>query len=115
MHLAAREAWTYLQHRYLSAEHLLVCCGKGNNGGDGLVIARLAHANGWRVQVVLADGVPQTPAAARAMTNCQSVGIQFLTLDEVDFSSVDVIVDALLGTGVSGELRPAYALSLIHI
>ena len=42
---------------------LLVVCGKGNNGGDGFVIARAAAKEGWKATVLLAEGEPKTPDA----------------------------------------------------
>ena len=66
MENAGLAAYTQLRGRLLLGGTLLIVCGKGNNGGDGLVMARAAAQDGWRVVVLLAEGDPKTPDA---MTN----------------------------------------------
>ena len=105
---AGQSAWEYLQQRYPYAETLLVCCGKGNNGGDGLELARLAHLSGLSVQVVFAEDRVTSPTAKQVLQTCEAAGVNFCATDESLFAAADVIVDALLGTGVQGDLRPSY-------
>ncbi len=92
----------------------LILCGKGNNGGDGLVIARHLQLAGWVVKVLLLGPVSKISDDAHA--NWQILAAEgarqcwvwddpspsALTLDKL-FSDVDVIVDAMLGTGASGN------------
>lgn len=66
MENAGLAAYTQLRARLPQGGALLIVCGKGNNGGDGLVMARAAAQDGWRVAVLLAEGDPKTPDA---MTN----------------------------------------------
>ena len=66
MENAGLAAYTQLRARLPLGGALLIVCGKGNNGGDGLVMARAAAQDGWRVVVLLAEGDPKTPDA---MTN----------------------------------------------
>ena len=66
MENAGLAAYTQLRARLPLGGALLIVCGKGNNGGDGLVMARAAAQDGWRVTVLLAEGDPKTPDA---MTN----------------------------------------------
>ena len=66
MENAGLAAYTQLRARLPPGGALLIVCGKGNNGGDGLVMARAAAQDGWRVVVLLAEGDPKTPDA---MTN----------------------------------------------
>lgn len=105
---AGRSAWRLLQGHYPHAKRLLVLCGGGNNGGDGYVIARLAAEAGLSVDLCpLQDPGQLTGDAAIA------AGQALECIDAVGFSSAlvesaDVVVDALLGTGldrpVKGEL-----------
>ena len=87
---------------------LLVVCGKGNNGGDGFVIARAAALDGWRVTVLLAEGDPQTPDA---ITNFERLSSLPVTVSRestaLETRPFDAVVDALYGTGFHGSLRPA--------
>lgn len=76
-----------------------IFCGKGNNGGDGFVIARLLKAKGVSVCVYLVEGTPVTQDAFH----------NYCRLDRSVFSpleNVEVAVDAIYGTGFRGELRP---------
>lgn len=63
MENAGLAAYAQLRARFPQAASLLVVCGKGNNGGDGFVLARAAALEGWQVTVLLAEGEPKTPDA----------------------------------------------------
>lgn len=86
-----------------------VLCGRGNNGGDGFVIARKLFENGARPTVILAEGEPVTADAAE-MAERLPDEITVLRLSEFSgtavnlLSTADIIVDALFGTGLT---RPA--------
>lgn len=95
---------------------ILILCGKGNNGGDGMVAARYLQHDG-AVHVVYLDREGKTPEAA-AQIRLLSHSAVFLhpvrcTSDVLGlrrlFSEADVIVDAILGTGGSGTLREPLA------
>lgn len=105
----------------LDGEAVVVLCGKGNNGGDGLVVTRRLLTAGARVHVVL-TGAPEdlSPDAAqnlsllRQMRDAESVGARLTmeTLDSLDLLTETVAplrprcyVDALLGTGLTSEVR----------
>jgi NAD(P)H-hydrate epimerase len=95
---------------------VVLCCGRGNNGGDGLVIARHLDNRGLPVRVIQ-FGEPTTPAT---LTNYQIVSRSGLPLVVFDLSAsprdrlppllgdADWIVDALFGTGLRGALRPPF-------
>ncbi len=84
----------------------LVVCGGGNNGGDGFVIARELHRTGVEVSVVATkdeyDGDPKTNLEILRNLGVEIYGPE--SLDEL-LDETDLVVDALLGTGFSGEVR----------
>ena len=91
-----------------------VVCGKGNNGGDGFVVARLALAAGMETRTVLVGDRDWVKGdAAIFMHAYESLGGRFLcarTEEEAaravgDLKSCAVVIDALLGTGIHGEVR----------
>ena len=84
-------------------------CGAGHNGGDGYVLAHLAHTRGLDVTVQQVGDPDKLPEAARlAYTVCQQAGIsmQPFSTEAVFWPEADVIVDALYGIGLRGEIRP---------
>ncbi|HEX9079443.1 MAG TPA: NAD(P)H-hydrate epimerase, partial [Desulfuromonadaceae bacterium] len=107
-----------------TGKRALVVAGKGNNGGDGYVIARLLARKGWEVRVcVLADAgqIGGDAAANLALLPpdmvrfCPREGEVAALLGE-EMPRTDVIVDALLGTGLNSEVGGVYreAIDLIN-
>ena len=104
---AGKAAFDALIARWPKVKVITVCCGKGNNGGDGFVIAQLAHEYGLKVTVYLVGESTQLRgAAAKAAKACQ-VPIQ--SFPEVLHFEGDIIIDALLGSGLSGKVKSPYA------
>ncbi|MGF1470858.1 MAG: NAD(P)H-hydrate dehydratase, partial [Rubrobacteraceae bacterium] len=81
-------------------------CGGGNNGGDGFVIARELHRAGVEVSVFATkdeyEGDPHTNLEILRNLDVALIGAEEL---EAELGRADLIVDALLGTGFSGEVR----------
>ena len=106
MRRAAEKAFGVLFEYWPDAVSVGVYCGSGNNAGDGFIIAGLLADRGIQTKVVVV-GDPEKlgPDAAEALDFCRQRSVQFCdaALD------CNVIVDALLGTGLSGEVRPDYA------
>ena len=87
---------------------LLVVCGKGNNGGDGFVIARAAAKEGWNVTALLAEGEPKTTDAITNFERLHSLPVNICAdCTVLETQHFDVVVDALYGTGFHGALRPS--------
>ena len=108
MENAGLAAYAELQKQFSHPGRLLVVCGKGNNGGDGFVIARAAAKDGWKVTVLLAEGEPKTPDAITNFERLHGLPVEICTdgsgLSAEPFTAV---VDALYGTGFHGSLRPS--------
>ncbi len=98
-----------------SNKKFAVFCGKGNNGGDGFVVARLLSAAGCDVKVYLAcdeNGIGDI--AKIAFDKLKSGKVEILSVsDEVDSDAV--IIDALLGISVSGAPRGNIKLAIDRI
>lgn len=103
MENAGTAAYEVIKKEYPCAKSMLVVCGKGNNGGDGFVVARLAANDGIDVKVILAEGEPVTEDA---MTNYKKLPdvVEAFT-DTYQPGTIDIVVDALYGTGFHGNLR----------
>ena len=102
--------------REVSGGPVGVVCGKGNNGGDGFVVARLALLAGLDTRVVLVcDRDRVTGDAETFMRAYESLGGKMRCANSEedvrqavrDLADCAVIVDALLGTGIRGEVRGA--------
>lgn len=107
MLLAGKAAFNALIARWPEVKFITVCCGEGNNGGDGFVIAQLAHEYGLKVTVYsVGESTQLRGAAARAAKSCQ-VPIQ--SFPKVIHFKGDIIIDALLGSGLSGKVKSPYA------
>jgi NAD(P)H-hydrate epimerase len=88
---------------------VLVCCGKGNNGGDGLVIARHLDNRGLLVRVLLfAKPEELTGDAAINFTIIQRSRVPWEVRNCPPLDAAEWIVDALFGTGLAGAVRPPF-------
>ncbi|MDP5293756.1 NAD(P)H-hydrate dehydratase [Oceanimonas sp. CHS3-5] len=105
MSRAGLAAFELARRQWPDARHWWVFCGGGNNGGDGYVVARLARAAGIRVQLVqMGDAEALTGDAATARDHYRADGGAIETLGALQ-GQPDLVIDALLGTGLSGEPR----------
>ena len=96
-----------------SDKRILVVCGKGNNGGDGLVAARVLRERGHQVETVLVGGTDGiTPDS---QVNLDRLGPVVEVADGrigALLSEAEVAVDAIFGTGFAGEPRDAAAAAI---
>jgi hydroxyethylthiazole kinase-like uncharacterized protein yjeF len=108
MERAALGVSSLVQARY-SGRHTLVVCGPGNNGGDGLAAARQLHLAGHPVAcVVYAGSVGDlSPDAALNYRVAEKAGVNLRMGEAPDYlwEETELVVDCLLGTGATGELR----------
>lgn len=120
MERAGKAALKVLLHYFPQASSLDIVCGKGNNGGDGYVVARLAAEKGLQVNIYsLAELNELASTAQEAAKACimaqkktKKINIQPYT-DALVFKS-DVIIDAILGTGAKTILKDSVIHRAIH-
>jgi len=116
MRRAAEAALRALRSRWPTALRIGIVTGGGNNGGDGYVLARFAQAAGLSV-AVSAVSPPESLRgdALRAAEEFRASGGRILAYEAAQLAGVDVIVDALLGTGLQQPVRPAMAQAIAAI
>jgi NAD(P)H-hydrate epimerase len=103
----------------------LCVCGKGNNGGDGFVVARHLANSGAEVEIILLGKMENLKGDA--LTNARIAKNMGLAIDEVvseddlaacldQMGEYDIVVDAILGTGFEGQAKglPAKAIEMIN-
>lgn len=109
MERAGSSAFSLLQQRWPNARRIVVVCGTGNNGGDGYVVARLAYLAGYDVTVLQLGDVANLHSEAKIVYDAMiDVGLYPQVFSPKKLSIVDVIVDALLGTGLDREVKGEY-------
>jgi len=107
-----------LEQRFgpLKGKTVTVLCGKGNNGGDGFVVARLVHRKRAKVRVLLLPAVSDLSRDAAVMYRRliraagKSVIAWFKSDDSIRaiLASSDLVIDALLGTGLTSQVAGHY-------
>jgi NAD(P)H-hydrate epimerase len=112
MENAGHAAYFVLRNEFgVLNKRFLIFCGLGNNGGDGLVLARKIHADGGEVQVVVLGDPDKYQEPAK--TNFEIIShlpIEVRKLEELGtageaLTDCDLIVDAIFGTGLSRNVE----------
>lgn len=101
---AGQAAFQVLRQQFSPARKLAVFCGSGNNAGDGYVLARLAHDAGYTVTIHQYKAPEHLPPAARAAALAVAM-LPCLAMEDAIDQDTDLIVDALLGTGLRGVVQ----------
>ena len=106
MKRAGEAALRCLRTRWPMAHRIVIVCGSGNNGGDGYVLARFAQAAGLAVTVLAAASPEELRGDARlAYEDFRASEGSVRPFAPEQLSVGEVIVDALLGTGLKGSVR----------
>ena len=115
MENAGQAAAADLLRRFPKAGRALIVCGKGNNGGDGLVIARVLSGHDWQVDVafVLGDKLSSLAQLNQERLNHLD-GVSFIRTNELEGRTTgrlrtlktgyDLVIEGIFGTGFSGAL-----------
>ena len=115
MENAGQAAAADLLRRFPKAGRALIVCGKGNNGGDGLVIARVLSEQDWQVDVAFVLGDKLSPLAQLNRERLNHLdGVSFIRSDELEGRTTgrlrtlktgyDLVIEGIFGTGFSGTL-----------
>lgn len=119
MNRAGAAAYDYLRDRWREASRVTVLAGLGNNGGDGYVLARLARADGLRIQVLqLGDPERLRGDAALSLAGYRDAGGEILPFAQSPAElrhRRGVLVDALLGTGLDRPVDGPWAAAVAAI
>jgi len=99
----------------LAGRNVAIVCGRGNNGGDGYVMARIFHGWGAFVRIFLLSDPERVGGDARINLDVVlKMGLEIIEireeshLDRFDLTGVELAVDAILGTGLNSEVRGLY-------
>lgn len=101
----------------LENKKIVIVCGKGNNGGDGYVIARKLLEDNAFVRVV-SVGSPSTESAKEMASKAYNLGLRPVDFESYEplccqyLNDADIIVDAVFGTGFKGEPNGIYAAAI---
>ncbi|SFT66644.1 NAD(P)H-hydrate epimerase [Algoriphagus locisalis] len=103
----------YLSQGFSTASFVLIAVGAGNNGGDGLSIARLLTEHSYSVSILQCFESPDKLSTDGFLNyNKLPKSIEILSFEDWQFPENSILIDAFLGVGVHGELRP-YAVEYI--
>ena len=113
--LMERAAWSMVQRMLEvidTSEGVLAVCGAGNNGGDAIAIARILYGMGYSTGIYMAgDPEKWTNETKIQIQIARNVGVP--EYNELDLSSVQVVVDGLFGIGLQSFVREPFV-KIIH-
>lgn len=115
MERAALSVVNEIEKQNLDLSNVLVVCGTGNNGGDGLAIARLLHLKRIPVAVLLLGNLEHlTPDAKQQLQICQYYHLPLLTHLE-SMNTYTTIIDAIFGIGLTRKVEGIFAETIATI
>ncbi|MDH5599722.1 MAG: NAD(P)H-hydrate dehydratase [Gammaproteobacteria bacterium] len=117
MERAGTAAFDTLKEHWPDAKSICIVCGTGNNGGDGFVVARLAHEQGLNVEVLVVDDMQKIKGdALAAKQRLEGGGVTPKLYGNGKLPLADLVVDAVFGTGLNGAVTgdAKYAITAIN-
>lgn len=107
MERASEEIARWIGENSNPEQRIIFCCGKGNNGGDGLAAARMLHNAG--LECVVFFGADYNWVSEETRANIErlpkGVDVYDITAEQPEIEPDALVIDALLGTGIAGEAR----------
>jgi ADP-dependent NAD(P)H-hydrate dehydratase / NAD(P)H-hydrate epimerase len=118
MERAAGRCFDWLKEHISTDQKVLVFCGSGNNGGDGLAIARMMLGAGFRVEVVALSAPEKMSESCRVnYDRIRDTGCEIL-VDSSNLPAIsraDVVIDAIFGSGLTRQVEGFVASVIYHI
>lgn len=115
MQRAGEAVFNHIRALWPEKQHWLILCGQGNNGGDGFIVARLAQSAGLAVTVIACEGTRPLPEEARQAREAWLAVGGVIHAPSIHWpEQVDIIVDALLGTGLNRAPKEPYQRLIEH-
>lgn len=115
MERASMAAAHWISEHCKNHKKLAIFCGNGNNGGDGLAVARILYLKGFDVDVFISDSKRKFSEEAsvnlKRLRDLSGISVRkFDSTEHYNFDEKTIIVDALFGTGLSRPLEGEYGL-----
>lgn len=107
MERAALQVADLICSRYERTKRVLCLCGCGNNGGDGVAVARILYERGWQVSyTIVGNQEKMTPALKSQVETARVSNVRYKEFEYIrqQDDGYDIVVDALFGTGISREI-----------
>jgi len=109
MERASEQLCKYVLKHFPKTQSFAICCGFGNNGGDGLALARMLYQHNYRVRVLhFNNKEKQSPDNITNYNRCKELGIQIIesvNAHDYQFDKDEIIIDALFGSGLKSPLE----------
>ncbi|UAY53363.1 NAD(P)H-hydrate dehydratase [Ferruginibacter albus] len=117
MERAGGKCVEWLLNNYPTSSSFIIFCGSGNNGGDGLVIARKLQESTAKVKVYILPGEKRSNDFTINLERLTAIHPQFISAKETfpEISKKDIVIDALFGTGLNKPLQGLAAELVQHI
>ncbi len=115
MERAALEIYGFIKSKYSKDARILIVVESGNNGGDGVAVARMLKGDNYDVEVYYVNGLSKTSEAFEQQRNiAKKMGVKFV--DEIVNYGYDVVVDGIFGVGLNRIVtgKQAEAINLIN-
>jgi len=112
---AAQASFQVIKEYYPKTKKIVVFCGAGNNAGDGYLIAKLALEAGYTVQLLSAVAEEKLKGDAALAKQAYSHAGGMISHDLYLLNNADLIIDALLGTGLDRPVLGKFAAAIQHI
>lgn len=86
---------------------IIIIAGVGNNGGDGICVARILHEQGYKVAVYVIGNEDKYSVETRQQINiARNSGVSFI--NQIDFDEYDIVVDSIFGIGICRDIKDSY-------